>query len=140
MEYRALGEVRLFHNIVTPLRIGRRIVGIIGFLIDLTERKHAEESLRTSEEQLRMALDASSAGTWAWDVARNVATWDERYQALYGFGPDDPVSHESWLGRVHPEDRESLQARIRDLLEPGAGTTWNEEFRALHPVLGERWM
>ncbi|MCX6922680.1 MAG: PAS domain S-box protein, partial [Verrucomicrobia bacterium] len=41
---------------------------------------------------------------------------------------------------MHPEDREGLLATIQRLRQPGAGDTWNEEFRALHPVKGERWM
>ncbi len=100
----------------------------------------AIQALRVNEARLRMALDASNAGTWSWDVASNTSTGDDRYQELYGFGPNEPISFESWLARVEPQDREQLRAKIRCLLEPGAGDSWNEEFRAHHPVRGERWM
>jgi PAS domain S-box-containing protein len=115
-------------------------VRMIGAMQDTTERRQAEEKVRKSEERRRLALEAANAGTWSWDVASNVSTWDERYQAQYGFEPGEPASLEAWMTRVHPEDRQRLQARIRALLEPGPDAAWEQEFRALHPVKGERWM
>ena len=105
-----------------------------------TELEAANAALRRSAAHLELALDASHAGTWSWEVASNTARWDNRYHELYGFKPEEPSSHEAWLGRVHPQDRERLQARIQTLQAPGAENDWNEEFRALHPVKGERWM
>ena len=107
---------------------------------DITMRRQTEAALRTREEQLRLALDASGAGTWLWEVASDVTTWDDRYHALYEFAPDEARSHEAWLVRVHPDDRSRLESRIKELLEPGAGEIWNEEFRVILPSGGERWM
>jgi PAS domain S-box-containing protein len=89
---------------------------------------------------LALALDASGAGTWSWDVTTNQSAWDERYQALYGFEPGEPPAYETWLARVHPDDREQLRARVQALILPGVGDSWSEEFRVLHPTKGERWM
>ncbi len=107
---------------------------------DITERKQAEETLRQNNAQLQLSLDASAAGTWSWDVENNVSSWDDRYHALYGFSPDAPRTFEVWLGGIHPEDRLRVQEHIGKLLEPGGGEIWNEEFRAVHPAKGERWM
>ncbi len=104
------------------------------------ELREANAALATNEARLEFALDASSAGTWSWDAASNQSLWDERYHELYGFEPHDPKSFDAWIARVHPEDRERLVAAIRSLVETGGGAIWNEEFRALHPVKGERWM
>ncbi|HZJ14816.1 MAG TPA: PAS domain S-box protein [Chthoniobacteraceae bacterium] len=105
-----------------------------------TSLRETEEALRASEEHLRLALDASHAGTWSWEVISNITTWDNRYHALYGLGPNDPRSYEVWMTRVHPADRPRLESRLKELLEPGAGEIWNEEFRAILPSGGERWM
>ena len=107
---------------------------------DLTVREQADRALHASEARLRLALQASNAGTWSWDVARNVASWDECYHQQYGFAPNDAVSFEAWVARVHPQDREQLLVEIRQLIEPGSGDNWNQEFRALLPGPGERWM
>jgi PAS domain S-box-containing protein len=100
----------------------------------------AEAALRVSEAHLQLALDASNAGTWSWDVAGNRSNWDERYHRLYEFRPREKPSFELWLNRVHPQDREALLARIQALAKPGGGDAWNEEFRVLLPGKGERWM
>jgi PAS domain S-box-containing protein len=93
-----------------------------------------------SETFLALALDASGAGTWSWEVATNCSVWDAGYHELYGFEPDEAPSYERWLARVHPDDREQLRARVEALTAPGADDFWSEEFRALHPTKGERWM
>ncbi len=100
----------------------------------------ATRALPDSQAFLELALDASHAGTWSWDVATNTSSWDARYHELYGFPADERPTYEGWLARVHPDDRDALGARVAALLEPGADSTWNEEFRVLHPVHGVRWM
>ncbi len=96
--------------------------------------------LRDRQAYLALALDASGAATWSWDVATNVSDWDARFHEQYGFGPDEPPAYERWLARIHADDRETVRARVHALLDPGADSTWNEEFRVLHPVKGVRWM
>ncbi|MBM4072766.1 MAG: PAS domain S-box protein [Planctomycetes bacterium] len=98
------------------------------------------ESMHAQSERLRLAVDAAEAGIWSWDVASNVSDWDERYETLYGIHPGEPKSFDVWIGRVHEADRQRLLDRIQVLLGPGAGDSWREEFRARHPVKGERWM
>ena len=107
---------------------------------DVTRRHQTEAALRESEQQLRLALQASQAGLWSWDVARNLSTWDDCYHRQYGFTASDPVSFEAWISRIHPADRPPLLEMIRALTEVGGGTEWNMEFRAVLPIAGERWM
>lgn len=40
----------------------------LGTLIDVTQRKQMEESLRDSQMRLQAALEAGGMGTWIWDV------------------------------------------------------------------------
>ena len=104
------------------------------------ELRAANAALGESEARLRLALEASNAGTWSWDVGSKQSAWDDRFHEHYGFETHAPRSFEAWMAGVHPEDRERLLARIQALVEAGAGDAWNEEFRALHPAKGERWM
>jgi PAS domain S-box-containing protein len=108
--------------------------------LEATDFDHIEAILRVQTTQLQLSLDASKAGTWAWDFTADISSWDDRQHDLYGFLANAPRSLETWLSGVHPEDRSELQARIAQILETFSDNDWNQEFRVLHPILGERWM
>ncbi len=116
-----------------------RIVGWIACIADITERRRSENALRESEKRLRVALDASRAGSWAWDAKSSVSTWDERFCALYDFPPGAPSRFEYWIERLHPEDRPRILARIEELRGASTGDQWYEEFRSLSPEGRVRW-
>ena len=54
------------------------------------ELQAANKALSESEARLRLALDASNAGTWSWDAATNTSAWDDRYHEMYGLGSARP--------------------------------------------------
>ena len=115
---------------------GSKLFTII--LRDVTERKRIESELKDANERMRLALEASNAGAWAWDIAKDVVTDDGAYRALYGFDGGEPIDSAAWEARVHPDDRNTLRNKV------ASGATndgeWREEFRIRHPVLGERWL
>jgi len=52
VEYSHQGETRYLHSIVAPILVGGRVHGVLGFNIDITERKLAEEELHARTQQL----------------------------------------------------------------------------------------
>lgn len=160
------GQMVWAESSASAVRDGRgKLRFIVSMVADITARKQAEEeiqelnetleqrvqqrtrdweaantALRQSEQQLRLTLDASNAGTWSWDAVNNVTQWDRRNYELYGADPQEGISYEGWLARLHPEDRVALVARMQMLVEAQAETVWNEEFRVIHPQRGVVWM
>lgn len=47
-------EEMVFESVIAPVKVEKKIVGIIGITIDITERKKIEESLRKSETELKL--------------------------------------------------------------------------------------
>jgi PAS domain S-box-containing protein len=55
---------------------------ILANAFDITDRKRAEEALRTREEHYRAAMEAGKVGTWEWDMNQNVVFFSDNWYAL----------------------------------------------------------
>ncbi len=113
-EHRVLGcndEVRWVESWgrFTPDEEGRPI-RYFGVMADITERKNIEQSLRDSEERLRLALDAAEMGIWEWDVKAGTYRWNDQTFRLLGYEPQSFV-------RVHPDDLPRLSAELQRMME-----------------------
>ncbi len=103
------------------------------------ERETATETLEHREQQLRVALDAASMGIWFWSTEENRLIWDETLRRLYGLAPGDQMAgYADFLARVHPEDREWVNERVRSALE--AAGRLDYEFRIVLPDGRVRWI
>ena len=134
------GQTRWVHFASVPRRLSHGDVIWTGVLIDITDRKQAEDALRESERQLQLALSASHAGAWAWEAATDAMRCNDRFRQQYGFDPHETPSLETWLARLHSGDRQRVLSKMLAMLEPGGPDVWHEEFRTVHPVRGECWM
>lgn len=128
------------------------LVSFMGHL--LTENGEEEKSLshrqplRESAEQLRLSLCAARAGSWAWDLATGEAYYSDELCEALGLSPSNSHdgSHGShwgshwgghWLERLHPDDRERVQADLRRALDEHQD--FESEYRILRPDGGLCW-
>ena len=105
---------------------------------DAVERTRAEAALRVREQRFRLALGASGGGSWTWDVRTNHADWDDAFSALFGFKAKEPKSFETWLARVHVEDRPQLLVALEEILH--TKDMWDHTYRAVLPDGSVSWM
>ena len=104
------------------------------------ELARRQTALRESEARLREALEASEAGVWSWDAISDTSTWDAIYERHYGFPSGHRPGSGAWIALVHADDRQRLVERIEQMKISRGDDIWDEEFRVMHPIRGERWM
>jgi PAS domain S-box-containing protein len=96
------------------------------------EQARAITALREREGRLRLVLEASAAGSWTRTVTADDVDWDDGLRRLYGFPPGEPVTFETWMSRIHKEDREKVFELVDEMRHP-TRDAWDSVFRIVRP-------
>jgi len=97
-----------------------RVVHYEGSLIDVTERKRAEDELRRSEASLAEAQRIAHLGNWEWDIGANKLWRSDEACRVLGLPPREfGMPRDVSLESVHPDDREFVERSIDQALYEG---------------------
>ena len=96
------------------------------------------KQLEAADTRVQLAAEAADLGVWHWDLKTGELSWTEKCRALFGVKQDELVSYESWLGSVHPEDRE----RTRELLANAMAnrSDYDAAYRVIWPDGSVHWI
>lgn len=79
------------------------------------------------ERQLSAAQQIAHIGSWEWDVATNTVSWSDELYRIYGLEPQScAITFDSFLARVHPDDRERVRREVTTALERGGRFAYPE--------------
>jgi PAS domain S-box-containing protein len=92
---------------------------ILALLVHRQRRRKAEETLRESEERLRLAMNSASLGAWSWDIPRGRIRLSEQVGRLLAETPTAEMTYKDFLTIVQPEDRERLNAAVQQAIQTG---------------------
>ena len=142
------------HRVVDPQGYPYRILGTAH---EFTERKLAEEALRTSEREQRRiaeqlererarlgeAQDVAKIGSWELELHSLNVTWSEQTHRIFGTDPSRFHStRPKFREFIHPEDRTKVDAAFEASLDKPSRCS--VEYRIVMPdgsvkFLEERW-
>lgn len=88
------------------------------------------------ETHLRQAQDIANVGSWQLDVRSGELFWSEECYRIFGLSPDEPISYERFLERVHPADIDSVRNQWNRALE---GASYDIEHRIIVDD-SDRWV
>ena len=160
----ATEELRYFDFIYAPLTDDDgRVTGIFCEGFDVTDKRHSQQAIDAAQAELRR-LNESLA-----DSERNLKERESElaqvqtiaqvggllvsidngfhnrrspeYLSIHGLPPSATAeTHEDWLRRIHPDDRERAERQFFEALS-GTGDKYSSEYRIIRPDNGQtRWI
>ncbi len=98
----------------------------------------SERRYRTSEQRLRLALEAAGLGTWEHDLATGVFTWSPGTERLFGQAAEQqPHVWSELLNLVYPDDRALVDNNLGTSMQ---NLTRDVEFRVVDVDGITRWL
>lgn len=95
----------------------RRLVCV---LTDMTQQLALRREVLAARDQLVLAGEVAELGIWSWTLADNRLQWNARMFELYeqpvALGESGELNYSHWRERVHPEDVEATEAKLRALV------------------------
>ncbi len=104
----------------------------------IEERSKGETTLREREERISLAAESADLAFWTINFERKESWMSDNGRAIFNFGPDEPLSRELFLSRVHPEDRNAVDEAIESAR--ASSQTFEFEYRLLRPDGETRWL
>lgn len=102
---------------------------MFGTVQDITDQQTLLEDLARTEEQLRLAAEATRLGIFDFNPLTGELRWDARVRELFGVALDAPVTYDTFLQGVHPEDRAAADAAVQGALDPAGPGVFETEYR-----------
>jgi PAS domain S-box-containing protein len=116
-----------------------KVERLIGVALNITDRKKAELALRTSEERLRLAQDASGVGIWDWNLETGEVMWSPEIYRFLGYEPEQlQADSEIWMRHIHPDDKLTVDRNLENAL--AGGGLLELEFRVVRKDGSLRWL
>ncbi len=104
----------------------------IAIILDITDRKKAQEELLSTSERLRLATSSVKMGIWDWDIVNDNLKWDDRMYQLYGVRRQDfSGALDAWQNGIHPDDALRANEDLQDALS--GKREFNLVFRVIWP-------
>ncbi|HEY8572910.1 PAS domain-containing protein [Phenylobacterium sp.] len=139
--YRPDGDLRWFLiRAEIVLDEARNPIRTVGVLLDITDRKTAEESLREREADLKAALDAGALAIFDFDHLAGRMRPSPRLAELYGFPPGHTLTLADIRSRYHPDDAAEIVAQAVSDLADLQKQNFRWELRLLLPDGTVRWV
>ena len=115
-----------------------QVTGLRGTVQDIDKRKKTEESLKESEERLRLAQSLGNVGIWDWNTITDELHFTPELEQLYGLTPGTIKTYQDWRQLTHPDDIEKIEAERDEKI--ANHEHFDLEFRIQHKSGQKHWL
>src|SRR6195952_1362329 len=126
----------------SPIDEADGVGGVLVVCRDVTKEHLAAEALREREAELARVQQIGRIGGLEVDLTTGFRNRrSPEYLLIHGLPPDAVnETHEDWVARVHPDDREATERKFRDAVA-GNVRDYTVRYRIIRPSDGElRWI
>jgi PAS domain S-box-containing protein len=99
--------------LTSVLIIGLQTAFLTALLFHRRRRREAEASLRESEERMTFTAASANVGLWQFDRTTDELWATQHCRAMFGLANDVPLTRETFMAAVHPEDRRVAVGALR---------------------------
>lgn len=110
-------------------------------MISSREMQEVYEQLQESETRYALAAKGANDGLWDWDLVTDDVYYSPRWMEILGIEADDNTPHckNSWLERIHPDDKTAVSDDLTAHLK-GDARNFQNEHRIMHTDGEYRWV
>lgn len=107
-------------NIISGLYSGEIIENFgeksyLSVIVDITEQVLLRKRVEEQRRRLENIIEGTHIGTWEWNIKTGETVFNERWGEIAGYNLSElePVSINTWLALVHPEDLKMAQVKLK---------------------------
>ena len=124
------GTFKWFQNNMLPVFKDDKLVALKGINLDITERKKAEESLKSINERFNLATTAASISVWEHDFITDIIQVDDNFNKIYGNTQGNyQIEFNEFIKFIHPDDVDIIKINIEEGIK--SDKSMNFEFRII---------
>jgi PAS domain S-box-containing protein len=125
--------VQILEGLLGGVAVSLLILGAV-----LEERRRADEQAAAALAGFNEAQHVAHVGSWEWNIPADQVTWSDELFRICGLEPQSqPVTPQSYLERVHPEDRGFVRETVKRAYDTGRSFLFDH--RIVLPDGGVRW-
>jgi PAS domain S-box-containing protein len=132
LEYRALtrdGRIVWFRNHAVYLRdAAGKPNQVHGVMLDVSQRKWAEERLRSSEARYRSIFNSTGTAMAIVEEDLTVSLFNEEFRQIFSLREDDVMGNAHWIERCPPDDQERIRRHHAERMRDSSGAPPPFEF------------
>ncbi|MGH9858303.1 MAG: sensor histidine kinase [Acidobacteriota bacterium] len=93
------------------------ITYLASYIINLLQQK--ERQALANLEALTRAQAIARLGSWEWSIQEDAISWSEELYKMFGLRARGAITYETYLERIHPDDRKHVARTIERSLKTG---------------------
>ncbi len=122
----SLYPVEVHLQLVTQGNIKR----FLAIILDITERKEADDHLLQANERFEKVTEATNDAIWDWDIAEHRFYRSKAIERFFGEKASQLFTEDDfWRDKFYPEDLSRIQNSLQDALADPLRKRWESEYR-----------